>query len=130
MTTLRQAGRSYDVGNTPPEVRWTVVRGDTAAFKVYVTDDAKSPLNINDWNIKMEIRRGSENGTLITTVYPESDPDDLDGEFTVSLTDEQSALLETNDFFDIQLSDPTRVWTVAKGKMTIIEDVTSPWQGQ
>jgi len=128
MATLRQNSRSYNVGNTPPEVSWTVVRGDTASFKVYVTDDLKSPLNISDWNIKMEIRRGTENGTLIVTVLPEADPDDLDGEFTVSLTSVQSVLLETGDLFDIQLSDPTRVWTVAKGEMTIIEDVTSPWQ--
>lgn len=128
MATLRQNSRSYNVGNTPPEVSWTVVRGDTASFKVYVTDDSKSPLNISDWNIKMEIRRGTEDGTLIATVLPEADPDDLDGEFTVSLTSAQSVLLETGDLFDIQLSDPTRVWTVAKGEMTIIEDVTSPWQ--
>jgi hypothetical protein len=128
MATLRQNSRSYNVGNTPPEVSWTVVRGDTASFKVYVTDDLKSPLNISDWNIKMEIRRGTENGTLIVTVLPEADPDDLDGEFTVSLTSVQSVLLETGDLFDIQLSDPTRVWTVAKGEMTIVEDVTSPWQ--
>jgi hypothetical protein len=128
MATLRQNSRSYNVGNTPPEVSWTVVRGDTASFKVYVTDDSKSPLNISDWNIKMEIRRGTEDGTLIATVLPEADPDDLDGEFTVFLTSAQSVLLETGDLFDIQLSDPTRVWTVAKGEMTIIEDVTSPWQ--
>jgi hypothetical protein len=128
MTTLRQNSKSYNVGNTPPEVSWTVVRGDTASFKVYVTDDLKSPLNIQDWNVKMEFRRGTEDGTLVITVYPESDPDDLDGEFTVSLTAEQSELLETGDLFDIQLSDPTRVWTIAKGEMAIIEDVTSPWE--
>jgi hypothetical protein len=128
MATLRQNTNSYNIGNTPPEVTWTVVRGDTASFKVYVTDDSKSPLNINDWNIKMEFRRENEDGTLITTIYPEADPDDLDGEFTVSLTSEQSESLETGDLFDIQLSDPTRVWTVAKGTMIIIEDVTSPWQ--
>jgi len=127
MTTLRQTNNSYNVGNTPPEVTWTVVRGDTASFKVYVTDDAQSPLNIDDWNIKMEFRRTDEDGTLVTTIYPEADPDDLDGEFTVSMTSIQSQLLETNDLFDIQLSDPTRVWTVAKGKMIIIEDVTDPW---
>ena len=75
----------------------------------------------------MEFRRTDEDGTLVTTVYPEADADDLDGEFTVSMTSEQSQLLETNDLFDIQLSDATRVWTVAKGKMIIIEDVTDPW---
>lgn len=128
MATIRQNANSYSVGNTPPQVVWTVVRGDTASFKVYVTDDAQTPLNLSDWNIKAEVRRVSEDGDLITTLYPAQDVDDTDGEFTVSLTSTQSALLESEDLFDIQLSDETRVWTVAKGSLTIIEDVTSPWQ--
>jgi hypothetical protein len=115
------ATRTYNVGITPPQVVWTVVRGDTASFKVYVTDDAKEPLNIPDWEIKMDIER---NGVDIVVLYPEADADDEPGEFTVSLTSEESELLETDDVFDIQLTDPVRVWTVAQGKMFIIEDVT------
>ena len=115
--------KQYNVGNLPPEVHWTVVRGDTAAFKVYVTDDLKQPLNIGDWSIKMDIKRVN---TLLVTLRPEQDPDDEAGEFTVFLSDAQSEMLETDDVFDIQLTDPTRVWTVAQGKMIIIEDVTSP----
>jgi hypothetical protein len=115
--------KTYNVGNVPPEVIWTVVRGDTASFKVYVTDDAKQPLNISDWSIKMDIERNDED---IVVLYPEADPDDAPGEFTVFLDSTQSVLLETDDLFDIQLTDPTRVWTVAQGKMLIIEDVTEP----
>jgi hypothetical protein len=113
--------RTFYLGSIPPQIVWTVVRADTASFKVYVTDDAKEPLNISDWSIKMDIER---NGTDIVVLYPEADPDDGPGEFTVSLTAEQSEMLETDDVFDIQLTDPTRVWTVAQGKMNIIEDVT------
>jgi hypothetical protein len=51
MATTRGSASSYDVGNRPPIVNWTVVRGDTASFRVYVTDDAKQPLNIPDWDI-------------------------------------------------------------------------------
>jgi hypothetical protein len=115
--------KTYNVGNVPPEVIWTVVRGDTASFKVYVTDDAKQPLNISDWSIKMDIERNDED---IVVLYPEADPDDAPGEFTVFLDSTQSVLLQTDDLFDIQLTDPTRVWTVAQGKMLIIEDVTEP----
>jgi hypothetical protein len=115
------SSRTYNVGITPPNVVWTVVRGDTASFKVYVTDDAKQPLNIPDWTIKMDIERNNED---VVVLYPTADPDDGPGEFTVSLTAEESQVLETNDVFDIQLTDPTRVWTVAQGKMFIIEDIT------
>lgn len=129
-------GSGYAVGNTPPRVTWTVVRGDTAAFKVYVTDDAKQPLNLPDWTIEMEIKRPNtpqttpsmtDNATLILTLTPAQDPDDAAGEFTVSLTAAESAQLETGDIFDIELSTIGRstVWTVAQGSMVILEDVTN-----
>ena len=113
--------RNYNVGNIPPQVTWTVVRGDTAAFRVYVTDDNREPLTIADWDIEMDINRDE---VTIVTLTPEALDNDGAGEFTVFLTAAQSELLETGDVFDIQLSDPTRVWTVAQGSMVIIEDVT------
>lgn len=137
MATYRNQGSdNYSIGAKPPYVSWTVVRGDTASFRVYVTDDAKEPLNIADWTIQMQIKRPSapvtpgvitDNATLILNITPEPDADDQAGEFTVSLTAEQSNLLQTNDIFDIELSLPQNeiVWTVAQGKMIILEDVTA-----
>ena len=131
MATLRGSQSSYDIGNKPPTVLWTVVRGDTSGFKVYATDDAKNPLNIEDWTISMKIKRpNSEPGVItddavtIMALHPAADPDDLVGEFTVWLTAEESNVLQTGDIFDIQLSDATRVWTVCQGSMKILEDVT------
>jgi hypothetical protein len=117
------ASRTYDIGNEPPQVAWTVVRGDTASFKTYVTDDARLPLDLSVWTIEMEFKR---NGTLVTTTTPAPDPDDLDGEFTIFLEASQTRILETGDVFDIQLSAPNDelVWTVAQGSMVVIEDVT------
>lgn len=138
MATLRGSGSSYAVGSTPPRVTWTVVRGDTAAFRVYVTDDAKQPLTIADWNISMEIKRpnsvtADNLGTItddavnVMTLTPAADADDEAGEFTVSITAAQSAILETGDIFDIELSLPldSLVWTVAQGYIIILEDVTA-----
>lgn len=121
MATLRGSASSYDVGNKPPQVTWTVVRGDTAAFKVYATDDSKVALDIPEWEIKMDIKRS---GTLVVSLTPEQDADDSAGEFTVSLTSSESEILETGDVFDIQLTRPGNVWTIAQGSMVIIEDVT------
>jgi hypothetical protein len=126
-------GNNYSVGNIPPQVAWTVVRGDTAAFRIYLTDDTKSPLVISDWDISMKIKRPNlaknlgvitDDATLIFTLTPAPDADDLVGEFTVSLTAEQSESLETGDIFDVQVSQVGTVWTVAQGKMVILEDVT------
>lgn len=135
MATLRGSSSLYNVGNPPPRVIWTVVRGDTAAFKVYATDDERAPLNITDWSINMKIKRPNssadlgvitDNASVILTLNPEQDADDGPGEFTVSLTADQSLILQTGDIFDIQLSTTQNqiVWTVAQGSMVILEDVT------
>jgi hypothetical protein len=131
MATTRGSQSSYDIGNKPPTVLWTVVRGDTSGFKVYATDDAKQPLNIPDWEISMKIKRPNstpgiitDDAILIMHLHPRKDDDDLVGEFTVWLTAAESVQLQTGDIFDIQLSDSTRVWTVCQGSMKILEDVT------
>lgn len=135
MATQRGSATSYDIGNKPPTVIWTVVRGDTSGFKVYVTDDEKQPLilkgELSNWTIAMKIKRPTltpgvitDNATTVMALHPVADEDDLIGEFTVWLTAEESNVLQTGDIFDIQVSDPTRVWTVCQGSMKILEDVT------
>lgn len=135
MATLRGSSNSYDVGNKPPLVRWTIVRGDTAAFRVYVTDDATQPVTVGDWSIEMKVKRPNvaveipvitDAASTILTLYPSPDPDDGPGEFTVKLAATESQILQTGDIFDIELSLPQDelVWTVAQGSVVILEDVT------
>jgi hypothetical protein len=127
---------TQNVGSIPPQLIWTIVRGDTAAFRVYVTDDLKQPLNIPDWEIAMDIKRPNnaseaglitDNATLVLSLTPAPDGDDDPGEFTVYLAASESQILETGDIFDIQLSLPqdATVWTVAQGKVSVVEDVTA-----
>jgi hypothetical protein len=133
MATFRdQSLSSYSIGSAPPTVNWTIVKGDTAAFRVYVTDDNKDPLVIEDWTIEMEIKRPAIAGNLndanpagVLILTPVATAEDDDGEFTVSLTSAQSKSLNTGDIFDIELSDASRVWTVARGILTVIEDITN-----
>jgi hypothetical protein len=133
MATYRgqESKSAYDVGLRPPLVTWTVVKGDTAAFRVYTTDDNKDPLVIADWDIRCEFRRpdlanniNQDSAGTIFTIIPAPTPNDGAGEFTVPLTKEQTIQLRTGDVFDVELSDADRVWTVCQGKMIIIEDVT------
>lgn len=130
--------KTYLVGNLPPLVTWTIVRGDSASFRVYVTDDAKQPLTIGDWDIEMEIKRPdvaqttpemTDDATLVVTLTPGPVAGDGPGEFTVKITPGKSNLLETGDIFDIELRDGGRVWTVAQGSIIVIEDVTNSGQG-
>jgi hypothetical protein len=116
---------SYAVGYEPPTVTWTVVKGDTASFKVYVTDNDKNPLDIEQWTIEMDIVPANTT-TPVVELSPGPAEGDGPGEFTVALTSEESALLTTGDRFDIQMSatSPVAVWTVAQGTMVMIDSVT------
>jgi hypothetical protein len=126
MTSYRTQGTdSFSIGSAPPTVLWTLVRGDTSAFRVYVTDENRNPLTISEWDISMDIVRPS-NSNVIVSLTPEATVDDNDGEFTVALSSGESEDLATGDIFDIQLDDGTRTWTVCKGSITVIEDVTGP----
>lgn len=137
MATYRgSSSGTYDIGEKPPYVNWTFVKGDTAAFRVYLTDDARNPLNIPDWDISMQIKRPNapvvagqitDDATLLLTLTPAPLESDASGEFTVSLTAQETATLQTNDIFDIEVSlDADQiVWTVAQGKLTVLEDVTA-----
>lgn len=133
MATYRgSSSGTYDIGERPPYVNWTFVKGDTASFRVYLTDDIRQPLNIPDWNISMQIKRPvvpgaiTDNATLLITKTPAPAEGDTNGEFTVLLTSQETAILRTNDIFDIEVSlDADQiVWTVAQGKLIVLEDVT------
>jgi hypothetical protein len=136
MATLRGSSTGPNlIGSAPPEIVWTVVRGDTALFKLYVTDDTEAPLYIPDWELELDIKR---NELVVTTIYPEAildpvDNESIPGEILVKLTSSQSDLLQTGDIFDIQMTNTStdeesigfeQVWTVARGSVVVIEDVT------
>jgi hypothetical protein len=116
----------YQIGSEPPQSVWTIVRGDTASFKMYVQDDSGNPLVIADWSIAMDFYREGSTSNPILTVTPSADLDDGPGEFTVFLESDETENLQTDDEFDIQMSLPANeiVWTVLQGTIKMIEDIT------
>lgn len=123
-TTSTQAvndAGEIEVGATPPVIRWTVVKGDYASFRCYVEDDSGTPIVPADYVIKADFRRGSEK---LFHVIPSQTEFDNAGEFTVVLLPAQCKQLQTGDVFDVQLSDAVVVWTVCRGIMTVIAEVT------
>lgn len=126
---------TYNIGNKPPLINWTVVIGDSASFRIYVEDDLGNPVDYDTtsvgdtagWDILGDFRRYSDNvgDDLLFTVYPTQTEFDEIGEFTVTVTPAQSKILRTGDVFDIQLRDGVdRVWTVCQGEMIMIGEVT------
>jgi hypothetical protein len=124
--TSVKAPTTYNLGNRPPLINWTIVTGDSAAFRIYVQDDLGDPIDVDLWTIRSQFRRYSDNvgdDLLFTLILTASDLDGP-GEFTLPLTPAQSKQLLTGDVFDVQLSDATRVWTVCQGEMVMIGEVT------
>ena len=115
------------IGSEPPQSLWTIVRGDSASFKMYVQDDAGVPLTLSDWTIAMDFYREGATSNPVLSVTPVADPDDGPGEFTVFLSSSETEILETDDKFDIELSETLGniVWTVLQGSTKIIEDFTN-----
>ena len=75
----------------------------------------------------MDIYRPSTSTKILDLTPQPIEFQDTEGSFTVTLTSSQSRLLQTGDIFDIQLTEllsEGRVWTVAKGSMVIVEDIT------
>jgi hypothetical protein len=124
--TSVKAPTTYNLGNKPPLINWTIVTGDSAAFRIYVEDDLGDPIVVASWTIRAQFRRYSDNvgDDLLFTLLPTATVLDGSGEFTVFLTPAQSKQLLTGDVFDVQLSDATRVWTVCQGEMVMIGEVT------
>jgi hypothetical protein len=124
MTNYRSQ-QTISIGSEPPQSVWTIVRGDTASFKMYVQDDNRDPLVIDDWNITMDFYRPNTS-SVVLSVNPEADPNDGPGEFTVLLAYDETEILETDDEFDIQMatSGNAIVWTVLQGKIKMVEDIT------
>jgi hypothetical protein len=129
------APATYNIGNKPPLINWTVVIGDTASFRIYVEDDRGNPLDYNTttfdpnnagWTITGDFRRYSDNigDDLLFTVLPDKSEFDDPGEFTVTLSATESKQLLTGDVFDIQLKDGDRVWTVCQGEMIMLGEIT------
>jgi hypothetical protein len=89
--------------------------------------DARVPLLLEDWEVAMDIYRPVTDAVILSLSPEPIEFQDEEGSFTVTLTSAQSQLLETGDIFDIQLTEllsEGRVWTVARGSMVILEDVT------
>ena len=123
MATYRGQGTdSFSIGSAPPNVLWTLVRGDTAAFRVYVTDENRNPLTISEWTISMDIVRPTSNNSLIVSLSPEATLDYSAGVFTVSLSSGESEDLETGDIFYASIGTEHVAHPIGVARILVVEN--------
>jgi hypothetical protein len=113
-------------GADPVNVRWSVVRGDTAVLRVmFLEADEVTPLDLTGWifestafNRKQEIfnELDVEIGTGYVDIIADSDVTESWG------TGIGGRVIEL--IFDLQVEIGTRVWTPVLGTVSVLGDVT------
>ena len=116
-------------GADPVNVKWSVVRGDTAILRVeFYEADEKTPLNISQWIFEataydaktdtafsLEIERDVPNGYI--NVVAESD---VTSEWGLGIGGRIAELS-----FDVQVTkEDNMIWTPVLGRISILGDVT------
>ena len=127
MATLRGSSGSYLIGSAPPEIVWTVVRGDTAKLRVdFLENDESTHYDITNWEFASSTYdfRGDILDPLEVTV----------GDGYVDIVAPASLTAEWGNgyssivgelAFDLEATlDDGTVWTPVIGVITVLGDVS------
>jgi hypothetical protein len=113
-------------GLVPANIKWTVVRGDTAELKVeFLQDDEKTAFDISDW--EFEANAYDIKGAVVD-------------ELEVTVEDDYIVIVAASDVtenwgtgygsvvgelgFDLQVTYNDKVWTPVVGTVKVLGDVT------
>lgn len=94
-----------------------------------IDDDVRTPLNLNDYEIKSEARYTSNNGIWFNLPFSIQDAENcvISIYFTSSNTrDLYDQSLQLSGIYDLQLKDPITgdITTVLCGKISLVNDIT------
>lgn len=87
------------------------------------------PYDFTDYTARMQIRRTIESTTVMIELTTENGgitfTDEANGELTVTMSDTQTAALETSGVYDLEIiSDSGDVSKLIKGVFTLLPEVT------
>ena len=122
MTTARVNTPAVHLSG-PMVTNLAVYRGDSGRFRITVADYNGTPVDISTATWDADIRKTADDPTVITsfTVTPVAgDPASVD----VVLAADQSALLDGNCVYDVQMTLGAEVSTLIYGSITLTQDVS------
>lgn len=110
----------------PMEVDINVYRGDTGRFRITVTEEDLSPVDISlaDWDA--DIRQSAGSATVVATLTVEpvvGDESSVDVILTEAIAD---TLTAGNFVYDVEMRLDGEVITLIAGKFTVTQDVSRP----
>lgn len=131
--TCESCSTTDKLGATPANIKWTVVRGDTAKLRIqFFEDDELTAFDTSTWLYAATVYNPSTQTTQELQVIPSSGFIDIVA--SASITSLWGAglsniLLEMN--FDLEITIPElvsgvedTVWTPVIGTITVLADVT------
>jgi hypothetical protein len=108
----------------PLEVDLEIYRGDTGRFRITVTQEDLSPVDLTGATWDADIRATASSPTIVTSfdVVP------VDESSVDVILDETNAELLTsgNFFYDVEMRLGGEVITLVAGKITVTQDVSRP----
>lgn len=119
---------AQNISYRPAIVHFTdLVQGDTMSFKIVLTDDAASPIDLTGTTADMEIKRVDNTLVLALTTGDGIEFTDAgNGEMTITIEASDTSALdpEYTYRYDVQWTNGTTVRTLAWGTIGIIQQIT------
>lgn len=120
-------GSTLSIGASPANIKWTVVRGDTASFKVmFLEKDEVTPIDTTDWTFVSSTY--DQKGNVVDTLTVNSGlgyaeivaPSEVTETWGVGF--KNGVILELA--FDLEVTTPEKVWTPIIGTIAVISDIS------
>ena len=111
----------------PAFVDLCLYRGDSGRLRVTVNDDAvpPNPIDVSAATWDFDIRLSADDPTVITSLDVVPVPGQTNA-VDVVLTPEQSALVNTDSVYDLEMTLAGEVTTLLAGKVLVTKDVSRP----
>jgi hypothetical protein len=109
------------------DVQFSIVRGDTFYYNLQVQDQDLNGIDLSEYtSAKMQVRE-NEYSNPVLTLSSSGNTIDISNLVAgqIILNAQTSSIINANHYYyDLQLSNNTKVETVMKGKFIVIQDVT------
>jgi hypothetical protein len=114
-------------GADPVNIKWTVIRGDTATLKVeFFEDDEKTYFDTTDW--EYTVSAYDKKSDIIDELDVVSHNGYIDITAPSSITTNWGSGYSTGSIaellFDVQITIGTTTWTPVLGTISVLSDVT------
>lgn len=108
-----------------------LIRGDDRRIEMIFTDDTDAPIDLGDYDIKMEARQGAVENTMPVATFVPGNGLEIDGNKLTLVFAENSPIFQRNYRaldYDIAFTndDVTKHWI--KGQISITKSETVTWK--